>query len=421
MLTQKLRQIFQNKKSRDFFIYGIGQAFNLLGPLIVAPYLVAVCKEQGFGKIGLGFALSLFLILIVDYAFDIKGTKKAAENRDNPVALEELLNTTIFTKIILFFIVLAIALLLVGLVPFFRHEAVLFLLSVMIVLAQVFNPVWFLQGIENFTLVTIVNIGSKVLYIMLVFGCIAFEKDYIYANLFLGASNLTFNLIGLWIIKNKYQYRIVIPQKAAVVHILRSDFSFCLSQLVLSVRQLSPLVLIGYFLGYFYAGQYKIIEQVMTLFRTFLLVFLKFFYPTLCYKILSGVRSGFAYWKKYTSLNFVLVLFGLSGIFAFAPEILGFFNAAPHSIASLTGIFRFSLLVPLLLAVNLPLEQLMLALGKNKIYIRIIFCVTGINLALILFLIQRYTLNGVIFSLVISESLFVALYFRNTFLLRHQH
>ncbi|NJM80131.1 MAG: hypothetical protein HC854_11900 [Flavobacterium sp.] len=76
----KLSKLIDESKA-NFFIYGIGQAFNLVSPIIIAPYLISICGIASFGKIGLGFAFALFLILIVDYAFDIKGIKKVAENR----------------------------------------------------------------------------------------------------------------------------------------------------------------------------------------------------------------------------------------------------------------------------------------------------------------------------------------------------
>lgn len=414
MLKQRLLEAIRHKKKRDFFIYGVGQAFNLLSPLIVAPYIVATCREQGFGKVGLGFALSLFLILIVDYAYDIKGMKLAAENRDNPKRLGEILYKTIFTKIVLFTIAMAIAVLLISFVPFLKTEPELFYLSMTIVFAQVFTPVWFLQGIEDFSMVSMVNIGSKTLYVLLVFMFVKHEQDYIYVNFFLGASSLLFNLVGIAITSFRYNFKVILPTRTEIGHTLRTDFSFCLSQLALSVRQLSPLVLTGYFLGYFYAGQYKIIEQVITLFRTFLQVFLKFFYPSLCYKLLTDVKQAYGYWKKYTAFSLVGVILALVVMFVFAPEIVRYFNAAEHSIDTLASIFRMALCIPLLMALNLPLEQLMFALGKDSTYIRIAIGVAALNVILIAALIQQYLLSGVIFSIIVSETVFVALYFNHT-------
>jgi O-antigen/teichoic acid export membrane protein len=202
MIKKKINSLIKDKTKSNFFIYGLGQSFNLLSPLLIAPLVVAVCGIEGFGKVGLGFALALFLILIVDYSFDVKGTKQVAENRENKYELENILFLAIFTKIILFVFASIIAILLVIFIPFFSQEKHLFLISLLIVFAQIFNPVWFLQGIENFKLVSIVNICSKTLYVLLVFLLIIEKTDYIWVNFYLGFSALIFNLLGLTIIIN---------------------------------------------------------------------------------------------------------------------------------------------------------------------------------------------------------------------------
>ncbi len=415
-MKKRLLLLIKDKKKTNFFIYGIGQAFNLLSPLIVVPYIVLICSVEALGKTGLGFALSLFLILIVDYAFDIKGTKLIAENRENKIELQKILNTAIFTKMALFGFVFILALFLIFFIPFFSQEKTVYLLSLSIVFAQVFNPVWFLQGIEEFSLVSILNIFSKTTYVILIYTLINHKSDYVYVNFFLGSSSFVFNVIGLFFIKNKFDFDIIKPNYIEVKTILIKDFSFCISQLFLSVRQLSPLVLSGYFLGFYIAGQYKIIEQIITLFRTFIQVFLKFFYPSVCYKIIIDEKSGFGFWKRYTGLIFLFIFLSLLIIFVFSQEILSFFHLKVASDSQLNIVFKFSLIVSLLMSISLPLEQLMFITNKNRIYIKITILATIINVVLILLLIKHLYLYGIIISLIVSEIVFITMYFSNSYL-----
>ena len=371
MIKTKLLDQIKDKNKQNFFIYGLGQIFNLLSPLIVAPYLISVCKEEGFGKIGLGFALSLFLILIVDYAFEIKGIKQVSQQRENQSELQKIINTTLFTKITLFFITLIISFFLIFFIPFFSKEKIVFIFSLTIVFAQVFNPIWFLQGLEQFKLASVLNIVSKIIYVVLIFTLINLKNDYVWANFFLGTSALLVNIIGLLIIKRKHKFIIQPPNFSEIIAIIKNDFFFCVSQLSLSVRQLSPLVLTSFFLGYFAAGQYKIIEQIISLFRTFIQVFLKFFYPRVSYNISLSAEKGFSFWKKYTLLNILIVAFSLVLILIFSEKILHFFNVSMQTINYLNTGFKVSLLVSFLMAISLPLEQLMFLINKNKVYIRI--------------------------------------------------
>ncbi|MFY0483713.1 oligosaccharide flippase family protein [Flavobacterium sp. PLA-1-15] len=414
-MKERLLQIIKNEKKINFLIYGFGQSFNLLSPLIIAPFIVGICREEGLGKVGLGFAMSLFLILLVDYAFDVKGTKQVSENRFDKASLGKILSVAIFTKLSLFSIAFLIALLAIHFIPFLHKEKQLYLLSLTIVFAQVFNPIWFLQGLEKFRTLSILNIFSKTVYVLLVFGFIKESNDYIFSNFFLGVSSLFFNVIGIIIINRKYNIKIKLPSLQAVITIIKTDFTFCMSQLFLSARQLSPLVLTGYFLGFSVAGQYKIIEQVITLFRTYTQVLLKFFYPSLCYKFVSDKFGAFLYWRKYTFFNFLLISLVLIFAYIFAERILLFFNLDSAYLTNLLPVFRLSLIVSLLMSFSLPLEQFVLVLAKTKKYIMITIFVTIVNVLLLLLFINYYELYAVIFAMILSEILFISLYFNGSF------
>ena len=416
MIKQKVISHIKDKKKQNFFIYGIGQAFNLVSPLLVIPHILYVCGEDGFAKVGLGFAVALFLILIVDYAFEIKGTKEVSENRDDTHKLSKIYSTTITSKIFLFIGVFILLGLLVNVVPYLQSEQKLYIFSLAIVLAQVFNPVWFLQGIENFKAVTALNIASKILYLAMVYIFVAHEDDYVLVNLFLGLSTLLFNIIGLGIIHTKHNVSYTKPEVKEIIYILKADFSFCLSQLFLSVRQLSPLFFTSYFLGYFAGGQYKLIEQIIMLFRTLLQVFLKYFYPLVCYKIKSDKSEAFAFWKKYSLLGFGLVIFGVLLLYVFPERILLYFNASTDTVQEISATFRIALIIPVLMAISLPLEQLMFITGRENIFVRVAIVVTIVNVALLYVLVNHYAVAGAIYSLIIAEVFFITLYFIYSYL-----
>jgi O-antigen/teichoic acid export membrane protein len=416
MRVKEITSLLRDKKKQDFFIYGTGQAFNLISPLLVVPYIVSVCGEEGLGKVGLGFAMALFLILIVDYAFEIKGPKEVSENRDNHWYLQKIANTTFFSKFILFIAVVILAGIVIYSVPFFYNEKELLFFSLAVVLAQVFNPAWFLQGIENFRLVSLLNVGSKITYMLLVYFLVTGKDDYKLVNLLLGISTLVFNAGGLIFIKYKYAIKAIRPDIKELTALLKADFSFCVSQLFLSARQLSPLLIAGYFLGFYAAGQYKIIEQVTSMFRTFIQVYLRFFYPSVCYKASKNPADGFAFWKKYSVFSLGIIFLILIIMYAFSTQLLQFFNASPDTIVALDKIFRISLALPLFMAMSLPLEQLMFVVNKNTAYVRITITVTTITILLILLVINTYGILGIIVSLLFSELLFIALYFIYSYL-----
>ena len=410
MLT-KLKTFLSDKNKRNFIFYGIGQSFNLVTPLAITPYIIAKCGTDGLGKVGLGFSIALFLILIVDYAFEVKGTKQIAENVKDSNKLSEILSLAISTKMILFIISLFFSILFFNQIPFFKEEKTLCFFSISIVLAQVFNPTWVLQGLQDFIQISIINILSKTIYVLLVLIFVCRKEDYVYVNLYLAISNFILYITGVIYVIKKHFIIYKLPSIHSIIDVIINDFTFCISQLFLSIRQISPLIATSFFLGYTLGGQYRIIEQFINLFRTFIQVFLRFFYPETCKRYFSNSVFGIQYWKKVFQINFVLVTIFLIGIFLFSKNILMYFNIEKNQLFLLNNLLRITLIIPFLMAFSLPLEQIVLVSGKNKYYIRTTLFVTLVNLHLLYLLLNMYKLKGVIISLIVAELLFIVMYF----------
>jgi len=396
-----------------FLIYSIGQGFNLVSPIVIAPYIISVCKLDSFGKIGLGFAFSLFLILIVDYAFDIKGTKKISESRNSHEQLQNQLVITLFTKATLLVVAFIVSFLVISFIPMFSSEKKLFFLSFTIVFAQVFNPIWFLQGLEDFKTSSLINILSKSTYLILVFLFVKQKGDYVLVNFLLGLSSLVYNLIAILYIFKKFNFTLFYPKFQQIKEIIVRDFMFCISQLFLSLRQHSPLFMVSYLLGFSYAGQYKVVEQIISLFRTFSQVYLRFFFPKLCYKFSVSVIETIEFWKKYTLAIFVFVLTTSCVLIFISSNIIAFFNVPIENRIVLDSVVKFALIIPSLMVLSISLELAMFLIHKDKQYIIIIIIVTLINIIMLAFLLPVFHLKGVIISMSVAELLFIVLFYRS--------
>ena len=94
-------------KITNFFIYGLGQSINLLSPLIVIPFLIRVCKEDGLGKIGISFSICLILSGIIDYSSYLNGTKDIVINKKDDSFLSNKI-TDIYTYKFIIFVILTV-------------------------------------------------------------------------------------------------------------------------------------------------------------------------------------------------------------------------------------------------------------------------------------------------------------------------
>lgn len=59
-MFQLLKSIFFKEQIQKLGIYGFGQLFNLVTPLLVAPYIISVCGEENYGKTAVGMAIAFF-------------------------------------------------------------------------------------------------------------------------------------------------------------------------------------------------------------------------------------------------------------------------------------------------------------------------------------------------------------------------
>lgn len=402
--------IFTRKKITDFLIYGFGQVINLVSPLFVMPLIIYRCGEDGLGKVGVGFSFALILNGIIDYGSYINGVKAISINRDVPTVLENRLKAIYFSKLLLLLLVFSLISLLIFTVPFFSKDKSLFFFSLTIVVGQFINPQWFFQGVENFKWISAVNVTSKIIYILLIVLFIKEKTDYVFANLFFGIGAIIGNGIGLiWLI-NKYSFSWSGFSLKEATTIIREEFSFSVSQFFLSMYQFFPIIMISYIGGDFMAGQFRVIDQIVTIFKTYLNMFFYFVYSNVCYELNLNYKKGIKVWKQYNGLNFILLFLIMTVFFVCSELILTFFKIDEARIASMSTYFRIGLFVPLLVSISQPLRQLMFAFNENKIYIKITIIATLINFILLYILTNNFGLKGAFFSIIFIEFIIIILY-----------
>jgi O-antigen/teichoic acid export membrane protein len=408
MLNRIFSILFKNKQFHKLSVYGFGQLFNLVTPLLVVPYIVEVCGEENFGKSAVGMAIAFFLIVFVDYGSDIIGTREISINRNNPSNMEKIFLTTYAVKFVILIIVLLIATLFFLYIPYFRKENMLFIFSLSVLVGQFLNPTWFLQGVENVRWITLLNIISKTIYLTGIFLTVNTVNDYIYINLWWGLGMISANLLVLILVIKKYNFKLKLIPLFEIQKHLKNDFSIFSSQLFVSLQLYAPVILISYLGSNLMAGQYKIIEQIIVVFKTYIFLFFNFIFPKVCYEVEHTPNIAIRNWKIYNGLNFIFVLFGMIFIYLFSYEVVSYFN--PTNRYYLTELLEVAIFIPLLLAISIPLKQLVLAFNYKKFYIRLTALLVVFNLLLIIIVIPIYEVYGVLYSLILTDIIIILFY-----------
>lgn len=389
-------------------IYGFGQGFSLIVPLLIMPYIVGLCGLDGQGKISISLGIAYFLIVIIDYGVDIVGVKEISVNRDNEEKLKSIISTAYCARFFLLCAVLAGASVVFFTIPFFYKEKVLFFLCLPILIGQFINPTWVYQGIEHYKWIAFLNIFSKVIYAVGIFLFIRVPGDYIYANMWWGIGGITANTIAFLYLRKKFRLSVNDTDKHKVREYLKANFSFFSSQLFVSAQFYLPIMLIGFISNEYVAGKYSIVERIINMFKTYLTVFFSFVYPRVCYLAEENIKAGMRFWKRYNGLNFIAITFGVLVMFYLAEPIIVYFKAI--EVTEIAGYLCFALILPLILAVSMPLKQLILGFGRQKLYIRLTMALVLFNGIVMAILLYFYGIYGVLASLIITEVITACVY-----------
>ena len=145
-MLKLFNKILFHQQFQKLSVYGFGQLFNLVTPLLVVPYIVSVCGEENFGKTAVGMAIAFFLIVFIDFGSDIIGVREVAVNRDNPEVLNKIFTTTYVVKGIILLLVLTVAGIIFHSFPYFKSEKIMFTLGLSVLIGQFLNPTWFLRN-----------------------------------------------------------------------------------------------------------------------------------------------------------------------------------------------------------------------------------------------------------------------------------
>lgn len=425
MYKEKVNAIFYNKRFKNLIIYGFGQAINLISPLLVIPYIISVCGEEGLGKSGVGFSVALIAIVLVDSGSYINGTKEISIYRNDRPILEQKFSIIYLSKFILLILVLFFSIILIMTVPFFQRDKFQLLLSLSIVVGQFINPTWFFQGVQNFKWISAINVISKIIYVALIFICITKPEDYIYINFFLGIGSVFASSLGFLFIYKTYSFSLKeLPFKKSL-ELIKNEFSLTLSQLFLSFYQYAPIILVSYVCGNFVAGQYKIIDQIIMIFRTYFQMFFNFIYAEVCYKVYENAKKGLKFWLNYNLLNYCMIL-GVIFIFYLSSNlILSYFKLDIQKNPEVQHLFYLGLILPVFIGISLSLKQLVFVFNENNKYILITIISTIFTVILLYFALIKFALKGLFITFFISEISIIICYIlilrKHTILLKNEN
>ncbi|MCQ2350845.1 MAG: flippase [Paludibacteraceae bacterium] len=402
-------QLLKQQEFRDVFYLVLLQGLNYIAPILVFPYLMAVLGAEKFGYISFSLAVCQYLMLIVDFGFNLSATKKVALAKNNQEALNKIFTDTLNAKAILLAISF-VFLVILSVIPEFAVYRTTMFIMFLIVIAYTFSFVWLFQGLGQIRLVSIVNTVSKLSILPLCFIFVKSPDDFLIAALIQSSVYIASTVISIGIIKNKHWVKYTPSTKQGIREELNDSFPLFLSIAATSIYTACFIIILGYFAPPAKVGQYAAVDKLMRAFCFLILSpILQAFYPKISAMSKERREDAVELAKK---LLFVV----LAGMIALQ---LAMFFGSPIAIKYLGNdyaesdiLFKIMSFAPIFIGVGGVMAQLfLLALGgekEKKHYRNIYLCAGVIALVSVFSLTPAWGAIGTTISLLITE-LFVCI------------
>ena len=265
MLKERIRKSLgcNRRELVDTLYLVMLQGINQLLPVLVMPYLMVRLGATGYGYVGFSLSLIQYLIIIVDFGFNLSATKRIAVVAGDRAAMNRVFWNVVAAKTLLMSVSTLIVLLLVVSVPTFRLYWRAIVATFPMLLGSAFTFMWFFQGIGKIRLFSIMNTVSKMALLPLIFVLVKTPDDYVLAALLQAVVFVSTSLLSNVYIAVKRLVGWVRPPWTLIKEELRVSFPLFLSTASTSVYTQLIVVVLGFFCTTEEIGKYSSAERIM--------------------------------------------------------------------------------------------------------------------------------------------------------------
>ena len=382
-------------------LYGV-QAGRKLIPLISIPYLARVLGPTGWGTVAFAMAMAEFLVIIVEFGFNISATREVARHRDNPEACGSVMAGVLGAQLLLASGGILLALITAPYLPVVSQHPRLLFAGLAYAVGQGFAPLWFFQGLERMRLSAALEVSGKLAALCLLFLLVHSAADGWLVLALNAIAPLLTTAVGLGL-----AYR-TIPMKIPTWNLVRHAFVMGTPMFFFrsaeSLYGVGNTFLLGLFatpeiVGYFAAGE-KLAKAAFGLLNPVR----EAIFPRLSH---LAARGGAEAAGQLARIGATVMIGGgaLIGI--------GLYMLAPVACRLLLGgefgpavdVLRILAALPLLLSITYSVGfQWLLPFGKDALINRIILAAGVLNVSLSLLLARPYAHIGMAWAVVSAEA-----------------
>ena len=396
----KISQITKNKDARvlvgNFAWLSVLQIAGYVFPLITMPYLASVLGVDGYGKIAFAAAIILWVQIISEWGFNQTATRDVAQNRNDSVKVSEIFSNVLWARCLLALLSLFVLGIIILIVPKFRAECEILLITFLLVPGHILFPDWFFQAMERMRYISIINILMKLFFTIMVFIFIKDRDDYILQPLFISMGYIFSGIISMILIVKKWKIHLHSPNIRNMLYAIKDSTDVFINNLAPNLYNSFSQVLLGLLGDVRANGIYEGGNKFYQISSNLLHVITRVFFP-----YLSRKPHKHTLFVVFTMLITVLASFIL---FVFAPLLTRLM---------LSSEFSESIVVIRVLAISLIFSMLYNCYGmcyliiqkREKLLRKITIIVSLLGFLIAYPLINVYSYLGVAITVLVSRFL----------------
>jgi len=399
-LPQKLKPY--KRLIQNFTSLSILQIANYLFPLIVLPYVVRVLGPAKYGLINFAAAFIAYFNLISDYGFSLSGTKEISIIRDDKDKLSKTFSTILTIKLLLSIVSFLIFIIIVYFIPFFKSNWEVYVLSYGFVIGGVLFPSWFYQGMEQMKYITIIQVVIRSIVTVLIFILIKEESDYLLLVLLNSIAQIMIGMLGLIIAKVKFKIKFRLPSIEEIKIQLKSGWHIFQSMIAINIYTTSNTFILGLFASETVVGYYAAADKIRMAFQGIQSVLSQTVFPYVNSLVKQSYEKYILFIKRLLKLEFVIGFSVSLLLFIFSYQITDLLLG--EKFAESGELLRIISILPLLGSLNNVFGiQMMLPLGYDKAFNKIISFSALLHIIMLIILVPKYFAIGTTVSAVITE------------------
>ena len=307
-ITNKIRDSKDgNTVVKNFGYLTLLQVAGYVFPLITMPYLAGVIGTAGFGKLAFASAIICWVQTIADWGFTYTATRDVAQSREDTSKVSEIFSNVLWARLSLSLLSLLVLVGCILLIPSFREDYDIILLTFLMVPGSILFPDWFFQALEKMKYTTIFNLAVKFVFTVLVFICIRKENDYVLQPLLTSVGYIVCGTASMWLILRRWGYRLLRPRLGVIWTTIKGSADVFLNNLMPNLYNSFSVMLLGAIAGPTASGIYDGGNKFVSTASSFHNVLSRVFFPFLSRRI---DKAGlFARINMLTGTGISLLLF----------------------------------------------------------------------------------------------------------------